>query len=82
MVMPATPADAANRLMASPRTVLEPAVMLSPDAPDPALVPFSSMMGALDQPACVCASMTTGSAIAGNADVGAIVATPPPNMLA
>ena len=74
-------ASATNRLIAKPRTVLFPALMVRPETPAPTLVPVSSTIGALVQPGCVCASRTRGSVTGGSAEAGVIVATPPENMV-
>ena len=71
-----------NRPIASPRTVLPPAESTSPFTAAPAPAPFSSIVGALDQPGCVCPSITAGDDTAGSADPSAIDATPAVNWLA
>jgi hypothetical protein len=69
---------APNRLITRFRSVLPPAVMLRPFAPA-ALLPDNSTIGAPPtKPGCVAPSMTTGTVIVGNADVGAIVTGPEP----
>src|SRR4029079_498354 len=70
-----------KRLIARPPMIELPAVTVSPLALAPALLALSSTSGAPVQPGWLRASITTGSVIVGNAEAGAIEATPETNML-
>ena len=67
-----------NRLMTRPLTVLPPAVILSPLAEGPALVPFSSIMGLSMKPGCVVPSITTGPVMVSSGEFRLIVCGPEP----
>ena len=67
---------AAKLLMTSARTVLAPAVIRRPLAPDPARLPSISTMGDPMKPLCVVPSITTGPVITGSAVVGLMLGTP------
>jgi len=66
---------APKRLITSPRIVvpLPPPAIVNPIAFAVALVPFSSMIGVPEKPACDVPSTTTGSLIVGSAEPGVIV---------
>src|SRR5262249_6462913 len=67
-----------KRLITNPRAVLLPPLMVNPFTPDPALLPFNSMIGVPANPGCVVPSMVTGPVMVGKADSGAMVCTPEP----
>ena len=65
----------------SPRTPLNPPVIVSPLTPAPALAPLRTMTGVPAKPGCVVPLIKTGSLTVGNAAAGVIVCGPAPGML-